>query len=154
MGDPERELHALSGFMPWYRTYKTKDEQYVTFAPLEDKFWVKFCLAVDREDLSSEQFNLELCEKELTTIFSQRSLEEWNQLFIDVNLPAGPILSLEDVLKKKDRLMTVNHPDIGPVQLLTSPYLHSSAKEVVKVAPVLGQHTEEILRELELEKEN
>ena len=45
--DPERELHALSGYVPWYTIYQTKDERFVTFVhnvipdPKGGNFWAE-----------------------------------------------------------------------------------------------------------------
>jgi len=151
--NPERELHTLSGYMPWYTIYQTKDEKFVTFAPLESKFWKKFCLTIERRDLLDQQFNLELCEGELTEIFQQRSLKEWDNLFKEFKLPGGAILSIKEVLSKKGRLTTINHPTVGNVQVISSPFLNSDQENHIKPAPSLGQHTKEILIELGLKHE-
>ncbi len=54
---------------------------------------------------------------------------------------------------KKNRLMKVQHTNLGPVQLVASPYLHSSVKDIVQPALALGQQTREILEELGMEEE-
>ena len=153
MEDPERELHALSGYVPWYTIYQTKDEGFVTFAPIEDKFWKQFCMAIEREDLLDNQHNLELCEQELPKIFQQRSLREWDTLFKEFKLPGGAILSVKEVLSKNTRLARVNHPVIGQVQVISSPFLNSEQEIHINPAPSLGQHTKELLVELGLKHE-
>ena len=92
IGDPERELHPLSGYFPWYRLYQTKDNRYVTFAALEQKFWYRFCKAVERNDLLDQQYNLELCDQELPLIFNQKTEAEWNTFFSKHAMPPLPIL--------------------------------------------------------------
>ena len=151
--NPERELHTLSGYMPWYTIYQTKDKKYVTFAPLERKFWNEFCVAIKREDLSDQQFNLKLCEQELPAIFQQRSLKEWDTFFKEFKLPGGAILSIKEVLSKKGRLTTVNHPTAGKVQVISSPFLNTEQEINIRPAPSLGQHTKELLVELGLKHE-
>jgi len=148
--DPERELHALSGYIPWYTIYKTKDKKFVTFAPIENKFWRGFCLAIEREDLLDHQYNLELCEEVLPEIFQHRSLKEWDTLFKEFELPGGAILSVKEALSKNARLTTVNHPIAGPVQIISSPFLNSKQEIKITPAPSLGQHTKELLVELGL----
>ncbi|MHA1947217.1 MAG: CaiB/BaiF CoA transferase family protein [Candidatus Hodarchaeales archaeon] len=153
MENPSRELHALSGYVPWYTIYQTKDDKFVTFAPIENKFWQQFCLAIERKDLLDQQFNLELCEQELPEIFQQRSLNEWDNLFKEFKLPGGAILSIQEVLSKKGRLTTINHPTVGNVQVISSPFLNSDQENHMKPAPSLGQHTKEILTEIGLKNE-
>ena len=151
--DPERELHTLSGYIPWYTIYETKDDEFVTFATLESKFWKEFCTAIKREDLVDQQFNLELCGQVLPEIFRQKTLNDWELIFKEYNLPAGAILTVKDALSKKKRLTKVNHPSAGQIEVISSPFLNSDQDQHLKPAPSLGQHTKEILLELGLESE-
>ena len=148
LGEPERTLHALSGYIPWYSVYQTNDKRFVSFAPIESKFWMNFCNAIHRSDLLDKQHNLEFCEKELPEIFRSRTAEEWTQIFTDFDIPGGEVLTLERVFEKKDRLIEMNHPQLGVIQLLSSPYLNPKNTNDYRVAPRLGQHTKEILTEL------
>ncbi|MHA2156258.1 MAG: CaiB/BaiF CoA transferase family protein [Candidatus Hodarchaeales archaeon] len=150
-GEPERTLHTLSGYIPWYGVYKTKDLNFISFAPIESKFWVNFCNAINRSDLLDKQHDLELCENELPIIFQSRTTNEWTKLFTKYDIPGGEVLSLEEVFKKNNRLTRVNHSQLGMIQLISSPYLNPKIVNNIRVAPRLGEHTQEILTELELE---
>jgi crotonobetainyl-CoA:carnitine CoA-transferase CaiB-like acyl-CoA transferase len=151
IGDPERELHPLSGFLPWYRIYQSKDNQYITFAALEQKFWQRFCNALDRDDLFDQQFNLALCDRELPLIFKQKTAAEWDSFFSEYNLPGGLIFTPKEALEKENRLTTIYHQGVGEIKTIASPYLHYSSESYQ--VPMLGQHTREILEELGLERE-
>ncbi|MHA1993651.1 MAG: CaiB/BaiF CoA transferase family protein [Candidatus Hodarchaeales archaeon] len=147
-GEPERTLHTLSGYVPWYGVYKSKDQKFISFAPIESKFWTNFCNAIGRTDLLDKQFNLELCEKELPKIFQSQTTEEWTKLFSEFDIPGAEVLNLEGVFKKKNRLTEVDHSYLGRIQLISSPYLNSKISIDVRLAPRLGEHTKEILTEL------
>ena len=148
--NPERELHTLSGYVPWYTIYRTKDNNYITFGPIENKFWRNFCSSIEREDLFNQQFNLELLEKELPAIFQERTLNTWKNLFKEFNIPGGAILSVKESLRNKGRLTNVKHPTAGKIQVISSPFLNQDQKLQIRPAPALGQHTKEILTELGL----
>ncbi len=150
-GQPERTLHTLSGYIPWYSVYKTKNSGFISFAPIESKFWINFCNAINRSDLLNNQHDLELCEKELPRIFQSRTTNEWTKLFTKFDIPGGEVLNLEEVFKKKNRLTEVDHSHLGMIQLISSPYLNPKMSNNIRMAPRLGEHTQEILSELGIE---
>lgn len=150
LGEPQREDHTLSGYNPFYRLYRTKDqdERYVSFAPLESKFWINFCKAIKREDLIGKQFDFELCEEELPKIFAQKTQSDWTRWFSDNDVPGAPVLSVGEALSVKSRLQRIKHIKAGEVDLIASPY-HDRNKEIqILPPPLLGQHTKEILEEI------
>ncbi len=148
LGEPQRTLHALSGYIPWYRIYETKDKKFVSFAPLEAKFWENFCQAIGRDDLIDKQYNLELCDEILPKIFLSRSTDEWEEIFVQFEIPGGLILTLEESFKKQGIINKLEHHELGEVNLISSPYLNRDSSPIYEFPPILGQHTEEILTEL------
>ncbi|UCG03291.1 MAG: CoA transferase [Candidatus Heimdallarchaeota archaeon] len=150
LGEPQREDHTLSGYNPFYRLYRTKDEndRYVSFAPLETKFWHNFCTAIEREDLKGKQFDFETCEEELPKIFAQRTQSEWTKWFADNDVPGAPILSVGETLRDKSRLQKLNHLKAGNVDVIASPFLDKDKEAIMRPPPLLGQHTKEILEEI------
>ena len=52
---PGRGAGLLSGGVPWYRVYATRDGRYVALAALERKFWAALCRAIDRPDWEDAQ---------------------------------------------------------------------------------------------------
>src|SRR6266851_9090779 len=86
-----------------YQFYRTKDDEFVLFMALEDKFWQNFCKAVNRMDLS--QFEeaatdqREQVRTALTGIFKTRTRAEWTQFFIDNNVAGAPCYRGAEVLE-------------------------------------------------------
>ncbi|MFX0182922.1 MAG: CaiB/BaiF CoA transferase family protein [Candidatus Hodarchaeota archaeon] len=148
LGPPKREDHILSGYNPFYRLFRTKDAdiRYVSFAPLEKKFWENFCEAIGREDLMDKQFNFDILNSELPKIFVQKTQSEWEEWFSEYDVPGAPVLALEDALKKESRLKIIDHPSIGKLSIIASPFLDKDV--MIQPAPRLGEHTKEILEEL------
>ena len=69
-------------------------------------------------------------------------------------VPAGPVNDAADVIQDpqldhRGHWLTLEHPEMGPSLYNAQPFRFSrSAAGVPKPAPMLGQHTEEICREL------
>ena len=153
LGDPEREEHTLSGYIPFYRIFRTKDKEsrFISFAPIERKFWINFCNSINREDLIPKQFDFDLLNSELPKIFNQKSQTEWKEWFTEHDVPGGPVLTIEEVFKDKSRLRHLKHPKIGIIPSIASPYLDS--KSEIKPPPLLGEHTKEIISQIGMENE-
>ena len=82
---------------------------------------------------------------------------EWAALLIGAGIPAGPIYTLDRALADpqviQQRLVeTVQHPALGALQLLANPIkLEAFQNGSVRTPPpALGQHNEEVLREVGL----
>lgn len=153
LGDPEREEHTLSGYIPFYRLFRTNDKEnrFISFAPIERKFWINFCNSINREDLIPKQFDFDLLNSELPGIFNQKSQAEWKEWFTEHDVPGGPVLTIEEVFKDKSRLLHMKHPKIGNIPSIASPYLDSGSK--IKPPPLLGENTKEILSQIGMENE-
>jgi len=89
-------------------------------------------------------------------------VEEWTrqhtkyeamQLLNEVNVPCGPVLDMRELLEDESLaargiLVEVEHPQRGSFKTVGCPLQLSDSPVEVKASPQLGQHTEEILREL------
>ncbi len=148
LGEPQREEHVLSGYNPFYRLYKTKDNRYVSFAPIEAKFWHNFCNAIDRKDLTGKQFDFDTCESDLPRIFVQKTQLEWTNWFSKNDVPGAPVLTVGEALNVKSRLLDIYHSVAGKVSLFASPFLDYDNEVEIRPPPLLGEHTKEILKEL------
>jgi formyl-CoA transferase len=69
------------------------------------------------------------------------------------DIPCGPILSMKEIAEDKALLATgtmveVAHPTRGKYLSVGNPIKLSASPSEVKRSPLLGEHTEEVLREL------
>jgi alpha-methylacyl-CoA racemase len=87
----------LSGALPSYRLYKAKDGRWLTFGPLEPKFWFKFCAAVGKDEWISRHFDDTLVP-ELQAFFESQDSSHWLAL-LEKEACVGPVLSLKEVLE-------------------------------------------------------
>ncbi|PCH94261.1 MAG: carnitine dehydratase [Bacteroidetes bacterium] len=148
----------LCGALHCYNVYKCKDGQYMALGALEFKFWKIFCGAIDRDDLSSSHITTEeqsmQIKKELDDLFLQKTRDEWVFHFKDVDCCISPVLDmgetiLNDQVKARKMHLKTKHPVEGELDQFSLPYQSSGfSVDVGRPAPQLGEHTEEILKEL------
>ncbi|KAI9821392.1 MAG: hypothetical protein M1832_003399 [Thelocarpon impressellum] len=84
----------------------------------------------------------------------KRTTNEWLDVFDESGTPYAAVndiqgtLSHEHVLAR-DMVMEVEHPSCGPIKLVNTPIKYSHSTPGVRMPPpTLGQHTDEILREV------
>jgi formyl-CoA transferase len=70
-----------------------------------------------------------------------------------LDIPVGPILSMKEIaeeqsLRESGTVVEVDHPERGPYLSVGCPIKLSDCPADVKRSPLLGEHTEEILREV------
>ncbi|MET0324834.1 MAG: CoA transferase [Ilumatobacteraceae bacterium] len=137
-----------------YQYYQTSDEHFVLFCPEERKFWETFCHIVGRSDLRPEVYG-EPLRHEIQSIIGSRTLDEWLTIAREHRLPIGPahrdISEVVDDPQMRSRQIFVDPPFPAPgiARLVGSPALVAGQPyEVVRPAPELGEHTDEILAEL------
>jgi crotonobetainyl-CoA:carnitine CoA-transferase CaiB-like acyl-CoA transferase len=90
----------------------------------------------------------------LQKIFAEKAADEWLALFEKNGIPCGPIFSVGEVLEHpqvRAREMVVErpHPKLKSVKMTGVPVkLSATPGEAGCAPPLLGQHTEEVLRGL------
>jgi crotonobetainyl-CoA:carnitine CoA-transferase CaiB-like acyl-CoA transferase len=95
----------------------------------------------------------------LRNIFAGKDTSAWVELLEAVGVPCGPINTIPEVFKDpqvvhRQMLIELDHPKAGKVPLVASPMrFRESPLSYRQSPPTLGQHSEEILRELGLNKE-
>jgi formyl-CoA transferase len=70
-----------------------------------------------------------------------------------LNVPCGPILSMKELaeepsLRKTGTVVEVDHPERGTYLTVGNPIKLSDSPQEVRRSPLLGEHTEEVLRAL------
>nr|HID59429.1 CoA transferase [Desulfobacterales bacterium] len=146
-----------------YGVFRTKDDKYITLGVAEDHFWLRLCKVMDRDDLKedprfSSWIDRNKNRKELIPIleefFLQRTKEECIRLLVDADIPCGPVNSIEEIfrdehLSYRKIFDETDHPNIGKVKQVLFPVRFSETSTRIRSpAPSLGEHTEEILKDL------
>ncbi len=152
---PARGEERLNGGWVCYGLYEAADGGYVTVGALEPRFWANFCRLIDREDLlacqHAEGEARDRVEAELRALFRTRTRDEWVRLLHTADVCAGPVLTLDEVMRdpqfrQRGMFEAVQHPTLGSLPQVAFPVkLSETPAEMPTAAPDLGTHTDEIL---------
>ncbi len=161
----------LHGAYPYYGVYETKDGKYITVGCLEPHFWDSLCRLLGKEEYISNRFALEHTfhkpegekwdeiHSSLKQIFLTKTRDEWFELLIRNDVPAGKVNTPDEVFSDpqvlhRQMVIEVEHPALGKIrQVGIAPRLSSTPGKVRSLSPLPGEHTDEILRELGYKQE-
>jgi crotonobetainyl-CoA:carnitine CoA-transferase CaiB-like acyl-CoA transferase len=149
----DRGDDLLTGGVPCYGVYPTRDGRWLAVGALEAKFWTTLCTALGRPDLVASQFARDdegaRVREELERIFAGAPLASWVDRLGAVDCCVTPIATLDEAIADPQfaaRAMVITRRDgsrayAPPFKL--SDHAFAEARE----APRQGEHTAEILRE-------
>jgi formyl-CoA transferase len=158
---PGRIGNAHPNIVP-YQPFKTKDSD-VILACGNDNLFNKFCEVAGCQDLAKDpRFatntrrveNREDITDRLAAIFAKRTTKDWCDALEAAGVPNGPINNLQQVFEEpqvvaRGMRIELDHAAAGKVPLIASPMKFSGTPlEFKQPPPVLGQHTDEVLRGL------
>lgn len=145
-----------------FEALQTKDSWMIVAAG-NDVLWAKFCRVLDREDLihdprfKDNHLRTEN-QKELSAIIGaemiNKTTEEWIEIFEKRDVPYSPINNIREicedpVIRHRGMLASVEQPGVGTVRIASSPIrLSETPGEVRSPAPLLGEHSAEILEKV------
>jgi crotonobetainyl-CoA:carnitine CoA-transferase CaiB-like acyl-CoA transferase len=164
---PQRGRERLMGGLANYNVYESKDNQYMAIGALEKKFKDALFEEVGLEEgidkgpgITSSEVNPEKEEtlrKRLQEIFKQKPLEKWQEILEPANVFFSAVKTAADALedpqlKARKMIVEAEHPVAGRYTHIGSPLkLSGTPCDLHRLAaPVLGEHTREILKELGL----
>lgn len=145
-----------------YQTFRTKTKD-LALAIAGQKLWKIFCPLIGHPELTDDPryatthlraTNRETLIATLQEVFLTRAYEEWEPLLLKNDIPVGAINNLAQVLehpqiKARGALIDIEHPQAGTVRAVHSPVRLSKMPDRKNTpAPLLGQHTAEVLREV------
>ena len=89
----------------------------------------------------------------LEAAFATKPREEWLTKLIEADVVCAPVYNHAEIaadpqVLENDYIVDVNHPTEGPIRVLNNPIQLSRRRPKIGVAPELGQHADEILREV------
>jgi len=150
--DPSWGRGLLSGAVPFYDCYRTKDGHWYSVAALEPKFYANLVDAIGRPDLHAAYDRPDRwpeVREGLQLAFSSRTLAEWEEVLSDVDTAVAPVRSLVEAFSEGRREGVVNEDmTVGPVPRMTG-----WDSEVGQRGVQAGQHTRQVLQEAEYDEE-
>ena len=91
--------YYLSGGSPRYNIYETKDKRYLAVAPIEDRFWNKFCEVIDLDITYKDQkkTDQEIMEK-VRSIIKTKTSGYWDKVFKKADCCCTVVKSLKEAV--------------------------------------------------------
>ncbi len=146
--------HSLLDGPHWSRTYVCADGGYVSVQCLEAKFYAEFLELLDLTDDPGfqQQYNPGMwpeLTKRLASIFAGKPRDHWADLFLGTDACVAPVLSPEEARDHEMNTARRTWRDVdGDLQAAAAPRFSTQEWEP-KPSPTRGEHTQEILAELD-----
>jgi len=161
-GEPRMESF---GGNPRYSVYQSKDGRSIAITLLEFKIWKEFCLKIERPDLiyqdetpadrlSTHGERGFVYRKALTEYFSQFTWAQIMEHMLKTGIALAPVCSPEEAMhldhvRERGAIDYMEHPIEGKIPYLVNPLARSGlALQSHQPAPLLGENTEEILKNI------
>ena len=157
--EPTGSAHRMSA--P-YQAVRCADG-YITIAAANDRLFRRLCELLDRptwlnnpdyaDDTRRVQHRATLA-REIEAVTRDRPRQHWLDLFAANGLPSGPINNYAQVfedpqVRARNLIVETDHPGLGRIPTLGAPVKMSLTPPIAgRPAPLLGQHTHEVLREI------
>ena len=145
-----------------FEPFNTRDGQLMV-AVGNNRMWARICEALGEPELAADPrfttnalrtANYEELRPLIAAAMSQKTTADWVSILEEFSVPNGPINSVDMVIADpqviaREMVVDVEHPIAGPTKLPGIPIkLDKTPGEIKEPAPILGQHTGEILREI------
>ena len=150
---------AHSHMVPW-QAFEVSDG-YIVISAREEKFWLRLCEALGREDLkddaralgnTSRVANRDWLVAELAASFSQRTKSDWVKVLDAHDIPSAPVNDFTQVfddpqIQARELVGEYTHPSLGAVRYVKSPTKFDGWVATDRPAPELGEQTRQVLVE-------
>ncbi len=146
-----------------YQLFETSDSKYIAIGTPNDELFKRFMtvLGLDRH-LDDPRFVSYVLRKQnergllevVTPVVQSRSAGELEALLIEAGVPCSLVNDYKELfddphIKARNVIQEIAHPVMGKMQAVRNPVLFDANSPTIRLpAPLLGQHSAEILREL------
>lgn len=144
-----------------YQAFATQDG-YINIGAANQNNWERMCRAVGRDDLLGDarfasnperMVNIQSLTPIMEETFRTQTTAHWVEVLERAGVPCGPIYNIEQVyadphVQSRDMAVELQHPKAGGIRNIgVSVKLSDTPGSVRTPAPLLGQHTDEVLAE-------
>jgi crotonobetainyl-CoA:carnitine CoA-transferase CaiB-like acyl-CoA transferase len=162
--EPRRYGNAHASVVP-YQVLPTQDTDIVLAVGNDRQFKLLCVQVLERPELAADaRFvtnsariqNRDALIPLLGEVLRTRTAREWQKRLSATGIPTGAVRSVGEALASPEAaargmVSTVQHPRVGPLQLVSSPIRMSGTPvRVPSAPPMLGEHTDEVLSEFGL----
>jgi len=159
--DPKPRGSEHPNLVP-YGQFPAKDGA-IIIACLTNSFWERICQALQRpewvgdprfETIEQRRDHRGVVNEMISELTCQKTVAELVELFTEYNVPHAPILGIQDALAQpqavaREMVVETDHAVLGKIPIVNRAITFPGDRQPVPTAPpVLGQHTDEILRDI------
>jgi len=149
----ERGTNLLDSGSHFYEVYETADGKYISLGSIEPQFYAALLERLgDDAKYFENQFDMEnwpAMKEKMTEIFKRKTRDEWDKVFEGANACYAPVLAMSEVRHHPHHQARGSFIDDGEVwQPAPAPRFSRTPGEIRSCAAEIGEHSEEILREL------
>ena len=161
-GAVPRALGSSHPSLSPYRTFRCRDGQWIFIAGANDRFWQRLAPALGLAHLGHDpRFAVNIqrvkhrreLEAALEDAIGKQDREPLLEILEEAGVPATPVNTVDQVMNDpqtaaRAMIERVVHPRLGEIPVVGTPVKFSRMRAGVRrSAPLLGQHTDEILAE-------
>jgi formyl-CoA transferase len=144
-----------------YQALRTADG-HITVGGNTQKLFERLCAVLGRSDLADDprfatnddrMANVAALAQALEAALASRGTDDWVAALVEAGVPCGPIHDYAEVFadphtRAREMEVAIEHPVEGTIRALGIPVkLSDTPGAIRRPAPLLGQHSEEVLRE-------
>jgi crotonobetainyl-CoA:carnitine CoA-transferase CaiB-like acyl-CoA transferase len=159
--DPKPQGSEHPNLVP-YGVFPAKDGS-IIIACLTNSFWRRICDALDMQDkildprfgtIESRRENRVTVNETISKFTCSKSIEELVELFTKHEVPHAPILGIREALAQpqaieREMVVETDHAVLGKIPIVNRSIKYPGDRQSIPTAPpILGQHTDEILRDV------
>ncbi len=162
--DGDEEIQPMGSGHPQLVPFQAfpSSDGFIVIGTGTNKLWVHLCTVLGLDELPNDPRFITNPDRvqnraALIPILSERtqqkSTAEWLTVLEREGIPCAPVNTLkqafaEPQLAVNDMVVEVPHPVYGSIHLVGIPYKYSESRcEIDRHPPLLGEHTDEVLRE-------
>ena len=162
-GDTPKRMGNRSNVAAPRGIYRTKDNKYISLSASMQSMWEKLAKTIGQKELITDHRFLTNTDRlnnndDLDDVISKfmRSSNRENllKIFLDAGVTVGPVLDISELVEHPyilDREVLIEHEDTEFGNILmhqTFPRLSKTPGKIKKSAPLVGENTDDVLKEI------
>lgn len=138
------------------------DDTWIAISVADEAAWKAFCGVTGHAEWLSDERFVDLAKRQENVAALDLAVEAWTrgvkvndttETLQNAGVPAGPVLRCDELLDNEQLLargavVTIDHPIAGPRRQMGLPWRMDNLAVEYRSAPLLGEHTHDILTKL------
>ena len=162
-GDTPKRMGNRSNVAAPRGIYRTKDNKYISLSASMQSMWEKLAKTIGQKELITDHRfltntdrlnNNDNLDDVISKFMRSSNRENLLKIFLDAGVTVGPVLDISELVEHPyilDREVLIEHEDTEFGNILmhqTFPRLSKTPGKITKSAPLVGENTDDILREI------